>query len=143
MGGGTTEVWEFANAKILHSDGNQLPHDYEEGSDIIPHLHWAPSTTATYTGTWTMRYIDYLTVGNGAALQAQKTITITFNSAMTALQMQTADFSAVIAGAGRGISSIIHCSLELTLTAGTSCFLNGWDGHYKKNTLGSRTATAK
>ncbi len=137
------EVWEFTTGKILHSDSNQLPHDYKEGTDIIPHLHWCPSTTGTYTGTWTMRYVDYLDAANGTALLAQKTITISFNAAMTAFQMQSADFSAVIAGAGRKISSMIHANLELTLTAGTSCFLNGWDGHYQKDRLGSVQPTSK
>jgi hypothetical protein len=143
MNGGTTEVWEFTSGKTLHSDGNQIPHDYKEGTDIVPHLHWCPSTTGTYTGTWTMKYQEYLSVANGTALSAERTITAAFNASLTAFQMRSQDFSAVLAGAGRTISSIVHCSLTLTLSAGTSCFLNGWDGHYEKDALGSIAITGK
>jgi len=57
--------------------------------------------------------------------------------------MQSADFSAVITGANRKISSIICAKLTLTLTAGTSCFLAGLDAHYQMDRLGSRQITTK
>ena len=143
INGYSMEVWEFTNGKTLHSDGNQMPHDYKEGTEIVPHLHWSPSTTETYTGTWTMKWCEYLTVANGTALSSEYTATVAFNSAMTAFQMQSADFSANMVGTNRKISSIAHMSLTLALSAGTSCFLHGWDGHYIKDRLGSKQITAK
>jgi hypothetical protein len=143
INGASEEVWEFTNGKILHADGNQLPHDYKEGTDIIPHIHWCPSTTGTYTGTWTMKYVGWLSMANGEPIEVERTVTVSFNAAMTAFQNQSADFSAVIPGAGRKISSVIHASLTLTLTAGTSCFLNGWDGHYLVDGFGSSSPGTK
>jgi hypothetical protein len=137
------EVWEFANGKTLHADGNQIPHDYAEGTDIIPHLHFMPTTTARYTGVWTMTFRDLLDMSNGAVLQALTTLTIPFDADMVALTNVSANFSGVIPGLNRKISSIMHANLSLSLTAGASFFLNGWDGHYLKNTFGSVTATSK
>lgn len=137
------EVWEFANGKLLHCDGNQIPHDYEEGTDITAHIHWVPSTTGLYTGTWTLKYSGWLDAATGTAMSAETTITAAFNASMTAFQMQSQNFSAVIAGAGRKISSMLNISLSLSLTSGASCFLVGFDGHYKKDRLGSKQITSK
>jgi hypothetical protein len=135
--------WRFTNGEALFFPDQQLPHDYAEGTDVIPHLHWAPSTTATYTGTWTLEIIDYLSAAPNAALQAKTTLTLAFDAAMTAYQMQTANFSAVLTGTNRKISSILHARLSLALSAGTSCFLNGLDAHYQKDRFGSVSATSK
>jgi len=136
-------AWEFTNGEALFFPDQQLPHDYKEGTDLIPHLHWMPSTTATYTGTWTLEVIYHLSVATGTALSAKETTTIAFNSAMTAFQMQSANFSATLTGTNRKISSILHARLSLALSAGASCFLNGLDAHYLKDRLGSTAATAK
>lgn len=136
-------AWEFTNGEALFFPDQQLPHDYKEGTDVIPHIHWMPSTTATYTGTWTLEVIDFLSAAPGAALQAKTTLTAAFNASMTAFQMQTANFSATLTGTNRLISSILHARLSLSLSAGTSCFLNGLEAHYQKDRLGSVQATSK
>ncbi len=136
-------AWEFTNGESLHFPDQQLPHNYSEGTVLTPHLHWMPSTSATYTGTWTLEVIYHLSNVTGAALSAKETTTIAFNSAMTAWQMQTANFSATLTGTNRKISSILHARLSLALSAGTSCFLNGLDAHYEIDRLGSALITAK
>jgi hypothetical protein len=135
--------WEFTNGKALMFPGLQLPHGYKEGTNLIPHIHWAPSTSATYTGTWTLDYVDWLSVTTGTALGAKQTVTVAFNSSMTAFQVQSADFSATMTGTNRKISSLAAAKLSLSLSAGSSCFLVGLDAHFQKDRLGSTAATTK
>lgn len=135
--------WEFTNGKELYYNDMQIPHEYKEGTDIVPHIHFCPSTTATYTGTWTFEYIDWLSTLSGSALQVKKTITAAFNASMTAFQMQSVDFVNVISGTNRKISSVMHGKLSLALTAGTSLFMCGFDGHYQKDRFGSNSETSK
>ncbi len=148
INGAGCRVWSLANGDGVEADGNQVPHDYAEGTDITPHLHWSVTVTGVYTGTWTMRYVDRLSVATGSALLAEKTITIPISGTYTANEMQTANFSAVIAGVvatvPRRISSIIHADLILSLSAAAGrCQLEGWDCHYIKDRLGSSQITTK
>lgn len=143
INGTTLFGYVFTNGKELYYNELQLPHEYAEGTDIHPHIHFAPTTTATYTGTWTLEYIDYLDVNNGTDLQAKKTVTADFNYSATAYQIYSMEFSSVIAGLNRKISSILFAKLTLTLTAGTSILLCGIDAHYQKDRLGSNSIYSK
>ncbi len=136
-------LWAFDNTDALMFPGLQLPHGYKEGSVLTPHIHWCPNTTATYTGTWTLEIIDYLTVATGTAPQAKTTLTQSFNSSMTALQIQSADFSATLTGTNRKISSLATAKLSLSLSAGTRCWLWGLDSHFLRDSLGSDAITSK
>lgn len=135
--------WSFTNGEILGFLPRQIPHSYKEGTDLIPHIHWCPTTSATYTGTWTLEIIDWLSVVSGAALQSKLTVTQSFNSAMTAWQCQSGNFSANLTGTNRLISSIAAAKLTLALTAGTRCHLLGLDFHHLKDRVGSTGATSK
>jgi len=135
--------WVFTNGKELHFPGAQLPHSYKQGSDLIPHIHWAPTTTGTYTGTWTLTIIDWLDAASGTALSSVTTVTAAFNAAMTAHQIQSQNFSAVIAGLNRKVSSRAMFRLSLALSVGTGCILGGLDCHILKDSLGSDAALTK
>lgn len=135
--------WVFANNAVMAFPDQQIPHDYAEGTDITPHIHWFPTTSATYTGTWTMVFTSWLNISPGTAKAAALTRTLAFNAAMTAGQVQTANFNDVITGVNRKISSCATITLKLALSAGTGCALIGFDGHYLKDRLGSRQITAK
>jgi hypothetical protein len=135
--------WVFTNGKELHVPGAQLPHAYKEGSVLVPHIHWCPTTTATYTGTWTLTMIDWLTVANGTALNGVTTVTAAFNAAMTAHQIQSQDFSATITGTNRKVSSIAMFKLSLALSAGAGCVLAGLDCHILKDSIGSDAINTK
>jgi hypothetical protein len=135
--------WQFVNNNVLVCTDQQIPHDYEEGTNLQPHIHFAPTTTATYTGTWTIVITDWLSVSTGSAKQAQTTLTAAFNSSMTAHQCQSIDFSSVLTGTNRKISSCATVFLSLAMSAGTALYLLGLDAHYKKNSLGSRLITSK
>jgi hypothetical protein len=135
--------YQFENGDILHFPELQLPHDYLEGSDLVPHIHWCPTTTETYTGTWTLDLVGWLDVATGTAIGTVLSVTAAFNTALTAFQMQTQAFSAVIPGLNRKISSILHAKLSLSLSAGTRCALAGIDAHYQKDRLGSKQEAVK
>jgi hypothetical protein len=135
--------WVFVNNNVMIFPDQQIPHDYAEGTEIVPHIHFASTTSATYTGTWTLVITDWLSVADGSARQAQQTVTAAFNKAMTAHQAQLLNFSANMPGAGRLISSCATFYLSLALSAGTSLYLLGLDGHYQKDALGSRQITSK
>lgn len=135
--------WLFVNNNVMAFPDQQIPHGYAEGTDLIPHIHFSPTTSATYTGTWTVVITDWLSSATGSARQAQTTLTAAFNAAMIAHQMQSIDFSAVLTGVNRKISSMLTATLSLSLSAGTSVYLNGLDAHYKSDRLGSTQATSK
>ena len=77
-----TDEWHyvFANNSTMAFPDQQIPHDYEEGTDIVPHLHWFPTTTATYTGVWTMVFTGGLSVAPGTAKSAPLTRTLCLTS---------------------------------------------------------------
>jgi len=135
--------WLFTNNNVLAFHDLQIPHDYAEGTDIIPHIHWCPTTTATYTGTWTLTINSWLLAANGEPRETPLVVTQAFNAAMTQYQMQSADFSANLLGAGRKISSMATATLSLSLSAGAGCALLGLDGHYQVDGHGSREVLAK
>lgn len=135
--------WVFTNNSTMVFTDKQIPHEYKEGTDMQPHIHWTPTSTGTYTGTWTLYITSWLSVATGSARQSLQTVTASFNSSMTAGQVQTANFSAVMPGTGRKISSIATFTLVLSLSSGAGCALLGLDGHYIKDRLGSKQITAK
>jgi hypothetical protein len=136
-------LYVFTNNSVMAFPDQQLPHDYAEGTDLVPHIHWCPTTSATYTGTWTLLVTSWLGVATGSARQAKQTTTVAFNTAMTAGQMQSADFSSVLTGVNRTISSCLTATLKLALSAGSGCALLGLDAHYQKDRLGSAKITSK
>lgn len=135
--------WVFGNNAVMAFPSAQLTHAYKEGTDITPHIHWTPTTTATYTGTWTLLINAWLDAAQGTARSTQVSLTAAFNAALTAGQMQSQNFSAVLAGTNRKISSIASLTLKLALTAGTGCALLGLDGHHQKDRAGSVQITSK
>ena len=58
-GAGSTGIFAalFDKAAIeqVHFD-REIPHDYKEGSDIFPHVHWMPTTTGTGVVVWGLEY---------------------------------------------------------------------------------------
>jgi hypothetical protein len=135
--------WRFTNNAVMTFPDQQIPHDYKEGTDLIPHIHWAPTTTATYTGTWTLILTEWLSAASGSARQAQVTHTAAFSAALTADQMQSQDFATLMSGLNRKISCMLTAYLSLSLSAGTACYLLGLDAHYQVDTAGSATPTSK
>lgn len=128
----------FVNNTIKAFPNQQLTHRYAEGSDVMPHLHFAPTTSERYTGTWTAVFTLWLSAAPGTVKSAPITRTIAFDKVMAAGTLETTAFNDVIPGAGRKISSCGTITLKLAMTAGTGLYVVGFDGHHETERLGSR-----
>ncbi len=135
--------WVFGNNAVMAFPGQQVTHRYKEGTDIQPHIHWCPTTSATYSGTWTMVATLWLDAGNGTARPSPITLTAAFNAAVTAGTSVVQNFSNVIPGTNRKISSCGTITLKLALSSGAGCALLGFDGHHLCDRVGSRNITSK
>lgn len=118
----------------------QLPHSYKAGTDIYPHVHWAPSTTNTGNVIWGLEY----TIANiGDTIPSETTITVTDAADGTALKHQVTSFAA-IDGTSCEASTMLICRVYRDGAAGGDTFtgvanLLAVDIHYEKNTLGTAT----
>ena len=135
--------WMFADQSYMAFPDQQLPHDYKEGTDLQPHIHFAPANTETIVGAWTLTLAAWPSAENGADAETLLTLTATFDRAVTAFQMQSIDFNGVLPGLGRKISSCLCATLSLSLTSRNPLCLVGLDAHYQKDRLGSKTITSK
>jgi hypothetical protein len=122
----------------------QIPHSYDEGTDIYPHVHWTPSDGNAGNVVWGLEYTWQNingTFGNTTI------ITVTDSTDATDRKHLYAAFAA-INGAGMTISSILVCRLfrdanNAADTYGSDAFLLEVDFHYQIDTVGSRTETTK
>lgn len=113
----------------------QLPHDYEEGSSIIPHIHWLQTSASTPTFKIDYMWIDIEATTTTFTTAEAVTHTKTY---VTGAMHQMTEFP-TITGTGKTISSIFVCRLYRS-DNNVSGDVLAWefDIHYKKDTLGSR-----
>jgi hypothetical protein len=128
----------------------QLPHNWKEGSNIYPHVHWTPTTADAGNVVW---QLDYTWASHSGTFGAAATMASAATAAGgTAWVHKMTDLleggKNYIAGTGQGISSMLVCRLHRdagkgadTLAAAVA-FLE-FDVHFEIDTLGSRTPTAK
>jgi len=83
----------------------QLPHGYSAGTDIKPHIHWAPSTTGAGDVVWGL---EYTTSNVGSVIGNTTLVTVTDTASGTALQQEAVGFGTV-SGTGLQESSILLC----------------------------------
>jgi hypothetical protein len=122
----------------------QMPHAWNEGTTIYPHVHWVSNGTATSAVTWGLDY-------EWANLYDTFSGTTSNISASTpAIGNKThniTDLSASgITESDKRISSMIMCRLYRegnTDANNDDCFLLAFDIHYEVNTLGSRSLLVK
>jgi hypothetical protein len=132
----------------------QMPHDWKEGTDIEPHVHWVSADTAGASGTdvcWGLEYTwaningtfgnTTLIYGDTQSNGAGETITVD--------KHYYTDLT-TISGSGKTISSMLVCRLfrDAAGVGGTDDYdddagLLEIDFHYQVDTIGSRTETAK
>jgi hypothetical protein len=123
----------------------QIPHDYLEGSDIIPHVHWSPETDDSATARWCLEY-EWRNIGG------------TYSSTTTVCADQAIDteasdhvvtgLSSGIDGTGMTISSELICRLYRNSSHVNDDFddkalLIEFDFHYQIDSQGSRTEYVK
>jgi hypothetical protein len=144
-------AWAFENGDIAYFQ-RQIPHLFKTGSTWRAHVHWMPTTTATYTGTWTLTLTGHVTSATPSEAPLISTITRTgsfsvsataWQGHLTQLDVAGATPESPIDGSGWGISTILFGKLTLTLSAGAACILSGFDMHGEIDALGSKEEYVK
>ena len=154
VGGAKPPVWTQISNTGVYAWGfqdddeawfqRQIPHKFKTNSNWRAHVHWMATTTATYTGTWTLTLTGHVTSATPANAPLITTITRTgsFDVAATAWQGHLTQLNndtpgTEIDGSTWGISTILFAHLELTLSLGTTCILSGFDLHGQIDAWGS------
>jgi len=122
----------------------QLPHGYKEGTDIVAHVHWAPTSTSTNDVVWGLEY-QWQNIGQ-AFTGASTTITVTDAGNGVTGEHQVASWSA-ISGTGKTISSMLVCRLYRDVDPvdnfPNDAALLEFDIHFEVDTMGSRQEFTK
>lgn len=126
------------------SSSLELLHDYKESSDIVPHLHWAPSTADAGNVKWQLRYmwIQRNGVATGGA-----TITVTTATPGVAWETVRSDFP-TISGTGKGIGSrfvynLFRDAADAADTYAHDAAVFDFGLHFEIDTVGSRQIQQK
>jgi len=122
----------------------QLPHSYKEGTDIYPHIHWAPSDATTGSVTWCLEY-TWANIGDPFPTASTITMYARSNQKTDAHQMNSWP---PISGRGKAISSILSCRVyryasDSFDTYAADAALLEVDFHYMVDTIGSQEELTK
>jgi len=123
--------------------GEEIPHGYKEGTDIIPHVHWMPTTADAgnvkwYLEYWIRRGTGTITTGTAPGVGA---------ATGTAWDEVRTDLTAI---SGTNITIGCQCAFRLyrdpadaadTYAAAAAALTVGV--HYEIDTIGSRTVGTK
>lgn len=121
----------------------EILHDYKEGSDITPHIHWCPTTTASGDVRW---QLEYAWVDNGT-ISTSTTIGVTVAANGVVGKEARTNFPA-ISGTGRHIGSrfvfrLFRDPAHVADTYGDAAGAFDFGIHYERDTIGSRLITTK
>jgi hypothetical protein len=128
----------------------QMPHSWKEGSNIYPHVHWAPISATAGNVVW---QLDYSWANIDGAFGAPATMTGDATAAggtawIHKLTTLKSGGNAYISGAGKTLSSMLVCRLHRDAGAGSDtlaehvAFLE-FDLHYQVDGFGSEAEYVK
>jgi hypothetical protein len=151
---GGIKQYRFDVNDEVHIPAIQFPHGILEGCTISPHLHIINKAATAITSPPTVQNIafefEYGWVNIGAVMPAIVSETITYNvGGLAALTHKVIEFTDIVPAATQGkISSCFICRLKRVAAASNAyntanIFTFGFDLHFQRNTLGSRTEYAK
>jgi len=130
----------------------QLPHSYQEGTGIYPHVHWVPKTNGASGAlvSWGLEYTwanMSTTYGDSTIIYANSHIV---NDAVLVAGRHYLSSFATISGTGKTISSMLICRVfrdatgaGLTDDYDDEAGLLEIDFHYKLDTVGSSSEESK
>lgn len=121
----------------------QLPHNWKQGTDIIPHIHWTSEDSNAGNVVWTL---EYTWANYNGTFGTTTTVEITAAND-TAYKHRLNNF-ATISGIGKTISSILIIRLSRNGTAAADTYastaaLIDFDIHYEVDSMGSDSSTSK
>jgi len=142
--GGAVRIRGFNGAATVESMDftAQLPHTYQEGSDLYPHVHWCPTTNNAGSVIWR---IDYYWLNIGDLIPVLGATSNNDNASGTAWQHQVLIFQN-LTGTGKKISSMLMCRIWRDPTTDTypdDAGLLEIDFHFQVDSAGSRQEYAK
>lgn len=122
----------------------EILHDYKEGTDIIPHIHWLPETNASGDIKW---QLEYSWLNGGGTFSTGTTIDVTVAAGGTAWAEKRTNFP-TISGTGKTIGSrflfrLFRNPADAADTFGAYAGLLDFGIHYERDTLGSRGTVTK
>jgi hypothetical protein len=122
----------------------EIQHDYKEGTNLTPHLHWYPTTNDAGNVVW---QLEYVVVRGGTVVGSSTTISVTQAAGGVAWTQKRADFTE-IDGSSFKIGDQIHFRLfrdytHLSDTYGEDAAAATFGFHYQVDSLGSRQITTK
>lgn len=130
----------------------QAPHDYVEGTDFHPHIHWTPKTTGTGVVSWGL---EYTYAARGSTFPAVGTvytntpIPAAVGGTITAAKHYLSTFGA-LSGTALTVSWVLMGRLFRDATGagsadtyGSDAYALSFDIHYLSDGKGSRTETTK
>lgn len=120
----------------------ELQHDYVEGTDLYPHVHWCGSSTAAGNVKWYFCYALFKTNNEGLAETTLNTGNITQPGlgANGRPIMSSTEFSAAISGTGLKVGDMIRATIyrdPSTDTYNDDAILLQCGIHYLANSYGS------
>ncbi len=130
----------------------QLPHDWDEGTDIYPHIHWVPSQNGAAGPSVPRWGLQYAWLNIGETFSAYTTIygttTTTSEVLVKSRQYITSLGTNGMDATGKTISSMIVCRIfrDGDNAADTYAGLAGAleiDFHYQRSSMGSRLQFVK
>ncbi len=124
----------------------QMPHSYDEGTNIEFHIHVAYPDNGAGNSVWYMTY-SWANI-DGAFPAASNSGNVIVASPATADYHDDPSIVASINGAGKTISSVLLCSISRLGGDGSDdydnvIYLVSGDFHYQKDTIGSRQQLIK
>ena len=140
-------VWAWQFSAVLNQDlffWAQIPHSWKQGTDLYPHIHWAPMTAAAGDVAWAYEY-SFANIGNPFPLTTQDNI---FPAAPgVALEHVLSPFTPVSVPSGL-ISGMFGCRIRRRGSNAGDTYpglvaLLEFDLHYQRNTPGSRQELVK
>jgi len=120
----------------------QLPHEYAEGTDINPHLHWVIPTAGAGGGAENIKWtFTYSWANKQVAFPTESSSSVTIDVQNTPANTHFYTDVGWMKGNGRLISSMAICSLTRDVSVANDythdIYLLEFDFHYQKDKLGT------
>jgi hypothetical protein len=140
------EVLSFAkNVNQYIYIESQIPHSYEEGTDIIAHIHWTIPVSGlngvnAENVKWDITY-SWANIDSGFPVSTPLTFTKDVKAVSAGTHMMSS--WATISGAGKTASSMLVISIKRDTAVANNyndaAYLTEFDIHFRQNRLGSPT----
>ena len=143
---GNTYAYMFAPTTLdeVHFS-TQMPHGYKYGSDIYPHIHWAPGNTDTGNVVWVL---NCAVAENGDVPTVNYNVTSTVAGSGVTNKVMMATFTPFVGTSLDSLSAIFTCALKRVGDFSGDTFTgNAWgieiDFHHQKDNGGSESELIK